>query len=127
MKKRFFALFLTMAMLLPAVLLSGCDTIMQGNTAGAGKDMPHYDSATIRTALRETLHRVAYNIANSNALQNAPPGTIIYYDMSPWKIWLIVLNVVVYVIAAAGIAGIVLRLVDEHKHPDKYYNAKRDG
>ena len=109
------------------VLLSGCDTIMQGNTAGAGKDMPHYDTATIRTALRETIHRIAYNIANSNALQNAPPGTIIYYDISPWKIWLIVLNVVVYVIAAAGIVCVVLRLVDESKHPNKYYNAKRDG
>lgn len=109
------------------VLLSGCDTIMQGNTSGPPTDMPNYNTATIRTALRTTIHRVAYNIANSNALQNAPPGTIIKYDMSPWQVWLIVMNVGVYTVAAAGIVFIVLRLLSERKHPEKYYNEKRDG
>ena len=47
MKKRFFALFLTMALLLPAVLLSGCASADSGimdtanlNATAAGGDAP---------------------------------------------------------------------------------------
>lgn len=109
------------------VVLAGTDTLMRGNTVGAGLVMPNYNTATMRTALRTTLHRIAYNIANSNAVQNSPPGSTWYYDISPWKIWLIVANVAAYTIIVAGAVWIVLRLLSERKNPNKYYSEKRDA
>lgn len=75
--------------------------------------------------MREALHHIAYTVANSSVLQNSPPGTIIYYDMSPWMIWLIILNVVIYCLIAGGIVWIVFRLIDAGRHPEKYKSKKK--
>ncbi len=96
---------------------AGCDTWLAWNTDGTLAD---YDSATARTVMREALHHIAYTVANSSVLQNSPPGTIIYYDMSPWMIGLIALNVVIYCLIAGGIVWLVFRLIDAKKHPEKY-------
>ena len=92
-------------------------------TGGAGflnftiKDM---ESATARTAYREAIHHVAFQIANSGAMQGVAPGSITYYDTSPWVIWLTVANVAAYVFIAGGIVWIVVRAVHEKKHPEQY-------
>lgn len=98
-------------------LRAGADCWLAWNQNGALAD---YESATARSVMRNAIHHIAYTIANSSVLQDAPPGTITYYDMSPWAIWLIVLNVVVYAIIACGIAWIIFRLIDAKKHPEKY-------
>ena len=100
---------------------AGCDSWLAWNSTG---NMTDYESATARTAMRDAMHHVAFTIANSSVLQNSPPGTIIYYDMSPWRIWLIVLNVVVYTAAAVMVTLTVLRLLDGKKHPGKYKNKR---
>ena len=108
------------------VIFAGCDTWLTGNskmTGGAGflnftiKDM---ESATARTAYREAIHHVAFQIANSGAMQGVAPGSITYYDTSPWVIWLTVANVAAYVFIAGGIVWIVVRAVHEKKHPEQY-------
>lgn len=107
-------------------IFAGVDSWLTGNskmTGGAGwmnfeiKDM---ESATARTAYREAIHRVAFQIANSGAMQGVAPGSIIYYDTSPWVIWLTVANIVCYALIAGGIVWIVVRAVSEKKHPEKY-------
>lgn len=92
-----------------------------------GGSLLDYDSATSRTAMREALHHVAFTVANSNALQNSPPGTIIYYTMSPWRIALIIVSVVVFAIAAAMVVLTVLRVLHSKKHPELYRSKNRDN
>ncbi len=78
------------------------------------------DTATAQWAARKAIKNIAYTIVNSSAYNGVAPGSYAYYDMSPWKIGLIVFDVVAGVIAAAGIAWVVLRTVDEKRHPEKY-------
>ena len=108
------------------VIFAGCDVWLTGNskmTGGAGwmnyeiKDM---ESATARTAYREAIHHVAFQIANSGAMQGVAPGSITYYDTSPWVIWLTAANVAAYALIAGGIVWIVVRAVHEKKHPEQY-------
>lgn len=103
-------------------LRAGCDTWLAWNANG---EIADYDSATARTVMRNAIHHIAYTIANSSVLQNSPPGTIIYYDISPWVIWLIVLNVVIYVGVAAMVTMTVIRFVKNKKHPEKYKGNKK--
>ena len=77
-------------------------------------------SATAKHQIRRAVHDIAFAVVNSRAMQGAAPGSIIYYDMSPWQVGLIVANVVVYAVIAAGAVWIAFRLFDAHKHPEKY-------
>ncbi len=92
-----------------------------------GGQLLDYDSAISRTAVREAIHHMAYTIANSNVMQNSPPGTIIYYTMSPWRIALIIVSVVVFTLTAAMSVLTVLRVLHAKKHPELYKNKKRDA
>ena len=74
MKKRFFALFLTMAMLLPAVLLSGCASADSGimdtanlNATAAGGDssLPESKDGGVKT-LNVTANNGDVNVEISN-------------------------------------------------------------
>lgn len=102
-------------------LRAGCDTWLAWNSTGNVND---YESATARTVMREALHHLSFAIANSSVLQDSPPGTIIYYDISPWRVALIVVNVVIYTVAAAMIVLTILRVLDARKHPDRYKSKK---
>jgi beta-glucosidase len=110
-----------------AVLLAGGDTILSGVGTNTPRNLPDFDTATVRTALRETIHRVAYNVANSNAMYGAPPGSYIYYDRSPWQNWLTAAQVIAAVLVAGAAVWIVLRVLNEKKHPELYWNDKRDA
>lgn len=46
--------------------------------------------------------------------------------MSPWRVGLIVADVVAGALAAAGIVWIVLRTLDEKKNPDKYCSEEEE-
>lgn len=100
-------------------IFAGVDSWLTGNSKRdyTVKDM---ESATARTAYREAIHRVAFQIANSNAMQGVAPGSITYYDISPWVIWLTIANVVCYAVIVGGIVWLVLREVNARKHPERY-------
>lgn len=77
-------------------------------------------SPTARHQIRRAVHDIAFAVVNSSVMQGAAPGAIIYYDMSPWAITLMVVDIIVGVIVIAGVVWIVLRVLDEKKHPEKY-------
>lgn len=84
-------------------------------------------SATVKHAMRRALHHISYTVANSARMQGIAPGSIVYYDVSPWVIWLTVLNIIIWLAIVAILTLIVLRTVHENRHPEKYNNKKRDG
>lgn len=96
---------------------AGCDSWLAWSNGGHLSD---YDSATSRTAMREAIHHLAYMVANSNVMQNSPPGTIIYYKMSPWRIALTCVTVAVALFAVGMVAWMVWRVLDEKKRPEAY-------
>ncbi len=78
------------------------------------------DTATAQWAVRRAIKNIAYTVVNSAAYNGVAPGAYAYYDMSPWKIGLIVFDVIAGLLVAAGIVWTVLRQLDENKNPDKY-------
>ncbi len=68
------------------------------------------ESATARIALRKAIHNLLYTVANSNAMQGIAPGTIITYTMSPWRIWFIILDVVLGLFVVGGTVWVVIRV-----------------
>lgn len=78
------------------------------------------ESPTYQAVVRRALHDICYTVANSAMMNGSAPGAIITYAISPWKIGLIVAQVVVDVFTVGMIAWIVLRAIDEKKHPDNY-------
>ena len=98
------------------MLRAGGD-VQMSSTATAPRDLT---SNTIKHCIRRSVHNVAFALVNSNVMQGVAPGTIIYYDMSPWAIGLMIGDIVVGLLIAGGIVWIVLRVLDEKKHPEKY-------
>ena len=98
------------------MLRAGGD-VQMSSTATAPRDLT---SNTIKHCIRRSVHNVAFALVNSNVMQGVAPGTIIYYDMSPWAIGLMIGDIVVGLLIVGGIVWIVLRLLDEKKHPEKY-------
>ena len=80
----------------------------------------HTDTATGKSLARTALHRLSYTIANSSVLQDSPPGTIIYYDMSPWRVGLLVGTIVGGVAIGAAALWLVIRTVHSIRHPEQY-------
>lgn len=97
-------------------LRAGCDTYLSASTVGIND----YTSATARSVMRNAIHRLCYTVVNSNAMQGMAPGSIVYYDISPWKIALIVADVSIGVIVLGCITWMILRTLDEKKHPENY-------
>ena len=101
---------------------TGIDSWLVWNTLG---DFNDYDSPTAKAVIRNAVHHIAYTIANSSALQGVAPGSIVYYDMSPWRIALIGVTVGVGILTAAMVVWTVLRAKDCKKHPEKYKQKER--
>ena len=75
-------------------------------------------------AARNAVHNICYTVVNSGTYNHVAPGSYVYYDMSPWAIWLVVINIVVWLAVAGIIVWIVIRTLDEKKHPEKYAKRK---
>ena len=82
------------------------------------------DTATAQWSVRRAIKNIAYTVVNSSTYNGVAPGSYAYYDMSPWRIGLIVADVIAGVLVAAGVVWIVLRALDEKKNPDKYESEK---
>lgn len=79
-------------------------------------------SATARIALRKALKNMIYSVTNSLAMQGVAPGTIISYTMSPWRIWLILVDVALGAFIVGGTTWVVIRCV-RHKKEDETTSA----
>jgi len=77
-------------------------------------------SATARTAMRNAIHNILYSYVNSNLVNGMAPGSMTYYDMSPWEKGLIAADVVLGLLAVAGVVWILLRTQAAKKHPEQY-------
>lgn len=82
-------------------------------------------SATALHRFRDAVKHICFAYANSNLTQGAAPGAIITYTMSPWKIGLIIADVLVGLLIAGGAVWIVLRFLDEKKNPEKYKHTEK--
>ena len=89
-------------------------------------DLNDLDTATAQWSVRRAIKNIAYTVVNSSAYNGVAPSTYAYYDMSPWRVGLIVADVVAGALAAAGIVWIVLRTLDEKKNPDKYCSEEEE-
>ena len=85
----------------------------------------HTDTATGKSLVRTALHRLAYTVANSSVLQDSPPGTIIYYDMSPWRVGLLAGTIAGGIVIGVLAILLVLRTVDSIRHPERYRAKKK--
>ncbi|MEE1273158.1 MAG: glycoside hydrolase family 3 C-terminal domain-containing protein [Olegusella sp.] len=63
------------------ILRAGCDMWLAG-FIGSASD---YDTATARSVMRESLHRICYAVANSNAMNGIAPGAKVSQGISGWK------------------------------------------
>ena len=68
-------------------------------------------SATARQALRTAFHNVFYTIANSNAMQDITPGTIITYKTSGWRILFYIVDAVLVTFVVGGTAWVLYRVL----------------
>lgn len=77
-------------------------------------------STTFRNVARRAVHDVCYTVANSALMDHNAPGSTIVYAMSPWKIGLIIAQVVVDLSTVGAVVWLVLRAKDEKANPDNY-------
>ena len=84
-----------------------------------------YDSATIRSLMRESIHRICYMVVNSSAMNKLAPGSVFWYEMSPWRVAQIEVTIAIVVLEFAGVAWIILRTIDEKKKPEKYIKKEK--
>lgn len=91
---------------------SGLDTFL---ATGRGQ-LADSESASAHHMFRRIMHDVGYTVANSNVMQGVAPGTIFYYDASPWIFYLqLPLNLVFGLLIAGAVAWMVVRTVRDRK------------
>ena len=44
------------------------------------------------------MHSVLYHITSCNAMQGIAPGTVVTYAMSPWKVWMFVIDGIIAIL-----------------------------
>lgn len=81
-------------------------------------------SATALWVYRRNVKNLCYTVVNSAAMQGIVSGVKVSYGISPWKIGLIVANIVIDSATIGVILWIVLRTLDEKKNPKKYKQSK---
>lgn len=67
------------------------------------KSMQDSTSATAVTYLRRTAHRLLYTVAHSNAMNGLVPGTKVHYTIAPWRVVLIIIDILVVLFLAFGV------------------------
>ena len=90
-------------------------TDLQHTWAFAAKTHLDTTSATGKLAIRNAVHNLVYAFANSGAMQGVAPGSIVWYEMSPWRIWLICLDVALGLFFVGGTAWVVYRTIAYNK------------
>ena len=65
--------------------------------------MSDTSSATAVSSLRESTHHILYAKVNSNVMNGIAPGTMISYGLAPWKMAVILCDILAVIILAAGL------------------------
>ena len=91
------------------LLRAGCDVRMHFMATEKAMDfqtvtLADKSTATYYHCIRHSMKDIAFAYANSNLMQGAAPGAIVSYKISPWRIWLYVIDGVV----GAGIVALVV-------------------
>lgn len=71
-------------------------------------------------AIRNAIHDMCYAVVNSSYIQNSGPSQEVAFRTAPWRIALYTVDAVLAVLAASGVAWIVLRMEDERRNPENY-------
>lgn len=98
---------------------AGTDQHMIDNTMSPGK-YTSTDTATGRMALRNAVKNTLYTMANSAQTNNLVPGGVMYYRMSPWRMGVIAVDVVIGLGVVLGVIAIARRARNEKLHPEQY-------
>jgi len=93
-------------------------TDLQHTWASMAKTSINPSSATSKKAIRNAVHNLVYAFANSSAMQGVAPGSIIWYEMSPWRIWFICLDVALGLFFVGGTTWVVYRTVKVRRLKD---------
>lgn len=104
-------------------LRSGCDTYLC-MAMSAMWSLDDYDSATARNVMRNAIKNLCYTAVNSNVMQGVAPGAVVKETIQPWKIGVIVLDIVTVMILVLAIVVMIHREKDERLHPEKYKQKK---
>lgn len=97
---------------------SGVDIIMNtGSPTLAGLSRSGYDfsSPTAQYVLRRAVKNVLYATVSNNAIDGIPPGATFYYDMAPWEVFILVLDIALGVFAVLLILWWVKRFLNYKK------------
>ena len=109
--------------------MTGGSPARRDQTLRAGNDMILWfaqinatdtTSPSAQWAMREAVHHIAYMVVNSNWMQGAAPGAVVYYTTSPWMIGLVVADIVVAAFVLSMAVVLVVRGIDSKKNPQKY-------
>lgn len=85
------------------------------------------DTPTGVKALRTAIKNTLYTVVNSAQFNHAVPGSRIYYKMSPWRMGVIALDVVIGLGILLGIAAILRRAREEKEHPERFRPSRKKG
>ncbi len=97
---------------------------MIDNTLSPGS-YTELDTATGVTALRKAIKDTLFTMANSAQVNGAVPGAKVYYQMSPWRMGVIAVDVVIGLGILLGIVANVRRTRDAKRHPENYKSKKK--
>ncbi len=103
---------------------TGCDSYLCMSMS-AMWSVSDYDSATARSCMRQAIHRIAYAVANSNALNGMVPGSKEVTSTSPWQYAIWGFDAVAALLVAGGVGLIVRRTKKEREHPEDYKRSKK--
>jgi beta-glucosidase len=98
---------------------AGVDQHMLDMTLSPGS-YTSLDTATGVNALRKAIKDTAYTLVNSAQFNNAVPGATIYYKMSPWRVAVIAVDIVIAILIVLGIIWNIRRTKDAKLHPENY-------
>ena len=106
------------------MIRSGNDYLLNANWGGAKAALTEVfgdiSSATARQVMRRSVHNICYTVVNSAAFNGIAPGSRAYRDIAPWRILVTAVTITFGVLAAAGVAWNVYRVLDAKKHPENY-------
>ena len=83
------------------------------------------DTPTGVYALRQAIKDTLYTMANSAQLNGTVPGSKVTYKMSPWRVGVIAIDVVIGAGIVVGLVAIITRILDEKKNPERYKKANK--
>lgn len=103
---------------------AGTDQHMLDMTLSPGS-YTELDTATGVSALRRAIKNTLFTLANSAQTNGAVPGAEIYYSMSPWRIAVIALDILIAIGICLGIFVNISRTKDYKLHPENYKGKKK--